>query len=234
MTEKKIPLEPTTQEEKKIAADAANNKTGAAETAAAVAENAKENAKAVAERAKTRVVTDPVEARRLGVRVGDTVPVNKLAQWKCHKTVTAGKILAFGASFTDPITVEDVKGEEHKVDDMPSTIFANGRPSLGDYILLDDAASVSWKTAKEFERDYARVDGKKDDRDKKTRVVTDREYARLLGVRVGDTVPDRERGPNEQDKPGFGRPGQGQFGQGQTGAAARAEPAPNNPNKPFG
>lgn len=139
----------------------------------------------------TRVITDPAEASRLGVKVGDHAPVSKTAhaeedkasaapvnKWKCHKVVTARKILAI-----DPITTEDEKGNKQIVD-MPPTAFTDGRPSAGDYVLLDDAASVTWKTAKEFERDYSPWDGKKTDR-----VITDPAEAKRLGVKVGDPDP---------------------------------------------
>lgn len=180
MTEKKMQFQPTTQEEKNIAAHEANTKTGLAETAAGVAQNAK----IAAARGEDKIAAVHGEENKTGDTRAEedkagAAPVNK---WKCHKVVTARKILAI-----DPIMVEDEKGNKHKVDDMPPTAFTDGRPSVGDYILLDDGPSVSWKTAKEFERDYARVDENKTERI--PRVITDPAEAKRLGVKVGDPYP---------------------------------------------
>ena len=84
---------------------------------------------------------------------GETM--GQLADWKCHKIVKAGKILAFGDGFNTPITVEDSNGAPCKVEVTPS-LFARGRPNLGDYIVIYDDGYKSWSPAKAFEDGYAR------------------------------------------------------------------------------
>lgn len=82
--------------------------------------------------------------------------MSQLADWKSHKIVKAGKILAFPPSFSGPVTVEDVNGAPCKVDCAPS-VFARGRPNLGDYIVIYDDGYKSWSPAKAFEEGYTQV-----------------------------------------------------------------------------
>ena len=67
--------------------------------------------------------------------------MSQLADWKSHKIVKAGKILAFPPAFSGPVTVEDANGAECKVD-CPPSVFARGRPNLGDYIVIYDDGNI--------------------------------------------------------------------------------------------
>lgn len=71
--------------------------------------------------------------------------MSQLADWKCHKIVKAGKILAFGEGFNGPVTVE-VNGAPCKVEVTPNT-FARGRPNLG---MIYEDGYKSWSPAKAF------------------------------------------------------------------------------------
>lgn len=82
--------------------------------------------------------------------------MGQLADWKCHKIVKAGKILALSDSFSEPVTVEDVNGTPCKVA-IPLSMFARGRPVVGDYIVIYDDGYKSWSPAKAFEDGYARI-----------------------------------------------------------------------------
>lgn len=82
--------------------------------------------------------------------------MSQLADWKCHKIVKAGRILAFPPGFSGPVTVEDVNGAQCQVD-MPPSAYARGRPNLGDYIVIYDDGYKSWSPAAAFEAGYTRV-----------------------------------------------------------------------------
>lgn len=84
--------------------------------------------------------------------------MSQLADWKCHKIVRAGKILAIPAPSLcgGPITVEDVNGTECEVE-MASSAFARGIPTIGDYIVIYEDGYKSWSPAKAFEDGYTRV-----------------------------------------------------------------------------
>ena len=53
------------------------------------------------------------------------------------------------------VAVEDANGAPCKVEVTPS-VFARGRPNLGDYIVIYDDGYKSWSPAKTFEDGYAR------------------------------------------------------------------------------
>jgi hypothetical protein len=81
--------------------------------------------------------------------------MSQLADWKCHKIVKAGKIIAFGDGFYTSVTVEDVNGAPCSVAITPN-VFARGRPDLGDYLVIYEDGYKSWSPAKAFEDGYAR------------------------------------------------------------------------------
>lgn len=83
--------------------------------------------------------------------------MGQLADWKCHKIVKAGKILAM-PEYGHIVTIEDCNRAECKVD-MPADAFARGRPAIGDYIVIYDDKYKSWSPAKAFEDGYSRVEG---------------------------------------------------------------------------
>ncbi len=85
--------------------------------------------------------------------------MSQLADWKCHKIVKAGKIIAFGADGPPSVTVEDVNGAGCKVDTPPG-LFARGNPNLGDYIVIYEDGYKSWSPTKAFEDGYTRVEAK--------------------------------------------------------------------------
>jgi hypothetical protein len=82
--------------------------------------------------------------------------MGQLADWKCHKVVKAGKILTFSAGFSGPVTVADANGVPCKVN-CPPSVFARGRPNLGDYIVIYKDGYKSWSPAKAFEEGYTRI-----------------------------------------------------------------------------
>ena len=87
--------------------------------------------------------------------------MSELANWKCHKIVKAGKIVAFGNSLVafgdiQKITVEDANGEPCKID-VPKSIFARGEANVGDYIVIYDDDYKSWSPRNVFEDGYTRI-----------------------------------------------------------------------------
>lgn len=82
--------------------------------------------------------------------------MSELAQWQSHKIVRAGKILSIDRAGQGEVTIEDCNGAPTKVS-VPSNIFARGRASLGDYIVVYDDGYKSWSPANTFEEGYSRV-----------------------------------------------------------------------------
>jgi hypothetical protein len=78
-----------------------------------------------------------------------------LADWKCHKIVKAGKIIAVdvGLGF---LTAEDVNGAPLRID-MPDHAFDRGVPMIGDYAVIYEDGYKSWSPKKAFEDGYARL-----------------------------------------------------------------------------
>lgn len=77
----------------------------------------------------------------------------ELASWTGHKVVTAGKIISFGQTFRDPVTVEDVDAEPVLID-APETLLGRERAQVGDYIVVYDDGTKSWSPAAVFEAGY--------------------------------------------------------------------------------
>lgn len=89
--------------------------------------------------------------------------MSELAQWRSHKIVRAGKLMAQQVEHDESegsstLTVEDVNGAPCKVL-VPANFFARGAPSPGDYIVIYDDGYVSWSPAKVFDEGYTRYYG---------------------------------------------------------------------------
>lgn len=86
--------------------------------------------------------------------------MSKLANWKCHKIVKAGKITMLPMMRDGvpigPIVVEDAKGETTGVE-VNESLFARNTPAIGDYLVIYDDGYKSWSPAKAFEDGYARI-----------------------------------------------------------------------------
>lgn len=87
--------------------------------------------------------------------------MSELAKWKCHKVVSAGKIVFYdGAGRPDGPTntvfaqVETEDGGNIHVD-IPFAVVQRKAPSIGDYYVIYDDGYVSWSPAKAFEEGYA-------------------------------------------------------------------------------
>lgn len=74
-----------------------------------------------------------------------------LAKWKCHKIVQAGRIIDMGDALASVLGID---GVEHLV--MAPNVFARGKPSIGDYIVIYDDGYMSWSPAKAFAEGYTR------------------------------------------------------------------------------
>jgi hypothetical protein len=86
--------------------------------------------------------------------------MSEIAQWRSHKIVRAGKVMAQQVEDTGEgiaiLTVEDVNGAPCKVE-VPDNFFARGAPSPGDYVVIYDDGYKSWSPAKAFEEGYTRI-----------------------------------------------------------------------------
>lgn len=82
--------------------------------------------------------------------------MSELANYKCHKIVKAGKIIAFGEGFNSPVTVEDINGASCQVD-IPPHVFSRSRANLGDYIVIYEDGYKSWSPAKAFLEGYTKI-----------------------------------------------------------------------------
>ncbi len=82
--------------------------------------------------------------------------MSQLADYKCHKVVKAGKIVALSPVPLMTVVVEDVNGAECKVE-MPDNAWARGCPAVGDYIVIYEDGYKSWSPAKAFEDGYTRL-----------------------------------------------------------------------------
>jgi hypothetical protein len=86
--------------------------------------------------------------------------MSQLADWKCHKVVKAGKLIAQQPD--DPgepeviLTVEDQNGAPCKVG-VPRDFFARKAPNPGDYIVIYEDGYKSWSPASTFEAGYSRM-----------------------------------------------------------------------------
>ena len=74
-----------------------------------------------------------------------------LAEWRCHKVVKAGKIHGFPAP--GKFDVEQTDGTKLTMD-IPADLFARGRASPGDYLVVYDDDYQSWSPRKAFEEGY--------------------------------------------------------------------------------
>lgn len=81
--------------------------------------------------------------------------MGQLADWKCHKIVKAGKVLAAPIPGDLEVTVEGADGVECEVA-VQRNAFARGIPAIGNYIVVYEDGYVSWSPAKAFEEGYTR------------------------------------------------------------------------------
>lgn len=90
--------------------------------------------------------------------------MSQLADWTCHKTVRAGKLLrppilrqddqARSTGLYD-VSVEDINGAPCVIE-CDASVFARSWPEVGDYVVIYADGYKSWSPAKAFEEGYTR------------------------------------------------------------------------------
>jgi hypothetical protein len=82
--------------------------------------------------------------------------MSELARWQSHKVVRAGKVISLTFGVQVSVSVEAADGG-YTVIDVPSKVFARGRPEPGDYFVVYDDGYQSWSPKAIFEAGYTRL-----------------------------------------------------------------------------